>query len=119
MKVQVRQGVFETNSSSTHAISVCTKSQWEDYKSGKLWLNRNLDFLPVAEAEEYNNNVLTNAKERCEQRGWKFDRSDYEDELYHSYDDEYEDYNYEWFSNHFKLDNGCDVVAFGYYGSDY
>lgn len=45
MKVQVRQGVFDTNSSSTHAVSVCTKSQWEDYKSGKVWLNNNLNFF--------------------------------------------------------------------------
>ena len=119
MKVQIRQGVFETNSSSTHAVSVCTKTQWEDYKSGKLWLDNNLDFLPAAEAEEYNNKLIAKEKERCEKHGRKFDKSNYEDDLYHSYDDGYDGYSYEWFNNHFKLDNGCEVVAFGYYGYDY
>lgn len=119
MKVQIRQGVFETNSSSTHAISVCTKAQWEEYKSGKVWLNNNLDFLPAEEAEKYNDDLLAKEKARCEKHGWTFDRSDYEGDLYHSYDDDYDYYSYEWFSNHFKLDNGCEVVAFGYYGSDY
>ena len=95
MKVQIRQGVFETNSSSTHAVSVCTKTQWEDYKSGKLWLDNNLDFLPAAEAEEYNNKLIAKEKERCEKHGRKFDKSNYEDDLYHSYDDGYDGYSYD------------------------
>lgn len=119
MKVQIRQGVFETNSSSTHAVSVCTKQQWEDYKAGKIWLNSYLNFLPADAAEEYNNDVLAKEKERCERGGWNFNREDYESDLYHSYNDDYEDYTYEWFNNHFTLDNGCEVVAFGYYGYDY
>ena len=31
MKVQIRQGVFETNSSSTHAISIIKKSNITEY----------------------------------------------------------------------------------------
>ena len=34
MKIQVRKGVFETNSSSTHVLTVYTKSDWEDFKNG-------------------------------------------------------------------------------------
>lgn len=31
---QIRVGVFETNSSSTHSITVCTKEEYEKLESG-------------------------------------------------------------------------------------
>lgn len=119
MKVQVRQGVFETNSSSTHAVSVCTLSEWEDYRNGKLWLNMNsLTFLPEYDAKIYNADKITEAKARAERGGWNFDITDYDWELYHSYDEEV-DMCYEWFTEKFTLPNKQEVVAFGYYGHDY
>lgn len=33
---QVRLGVFETNSSSTHSLVICTKEEYEKWKSGEL-----------------------------------------------------------------------------------
>jgi hypothetical protein len=36
---QIRMGVFETNSSSTHSMTVCTESQYEDWQNGKLLLD--------------------------------------------------------------------------------
>lgn len=33
---QIRQGVFETNSSSTHSITICTKEEYEKFKAGEL-----------------------------------------------------------------------------------
>lgn len=35
MKVQVRRGVFETNSSATHSLTLYEKSEWEKFKNGK------------------------------------------------------------------------------------
>ena len=35
MKVQVRIGVFETNSSSTHSLTFYEKSEWEKFKNGE------------------------------------------------------------------------------------
>lgn len=118
MKVQIRQGVFETNSSSTHAVSVCTKQQWDDYKTGKLWMNMNLQLLPVEDAQEYNNDCVAAAKARCERGGYNFYMSDIEHELYHPYDYDWECCNYEWYDQEFTLDNNK-VVAFSYYGYDY
>lgn len=119
MKVQVRQGVFETNSSSTHAVSVCTLSEWEDYRNGKLWINMNsLQFLPEDDAKLYNADKIAAAKARAERGGWKFDIADYNWDLYHSYDEEV-DMSYEWFIRRFTLSNDQEVVAFGYYGQDY
>jgi hypothetical protein len=39
MKVQVRQGVFETNSSSTHSLSIISKEQSDLLDKGELYIN--------------------------------------------------------------------------------
>lgn len=33
---QIRCGVFETNSSSTHSLTICTKNEYESWKNEKL-----------------------------------------------------------------------------------
>ena len=45
MKYTIRQGVFETNSSSTHSLAVYSKSDWNDFNSGKLIMLGNLGNL--------------------------------------------------------------------------
>ena len=37
---QVRRGVFETNSSSTHSITICTEDEYEKFKRGELMYDR-------------------------------------------------------------------------------
>lgn len=39
MKVQIRQNVFETNSSSTHSLSVISKEQSDLLDKGELYIN--------------------------------------------------------------------------------
>jgi hypothetical protein len=34
MKTQIRKGVFETNSSSTHSLTLYTKEEWKNIKHG-------------------------------------------------------------------------------------
>lgn len=36
MKKQIRRGVFETNSSSVHSITMCTRSDFDRWKDGEL-----------------------------------------------------------------------------------
>ena len=57
---QIRQGVFETNSSSTHSLCICTKKEYEDFKDGKLSFNHYRDRL-----EDCNipSNYMNRAKE--------------------------------------------------------
>ena len=42
---QVRCNVFETNSSSTHTITVCTEDEWERFAGGELMYDRFYDKL--------------------------------------------------------------------------
>lgn len=33
----IRSGVFETNSSSTHSLTICTEEEFEKWKNGEMW----------------------------------------------------------------------------------
>jgi len=43
MKIQIRKGVFETNSSSEHSLSIVKKSNFLDWKAGKMYAKRSPD----------------------------------------------------------------------------
>ena len=66
---QIRQGVFETNSSSTHSLCICTKKEYEDFKDGKLSFNHYRDRL-----EDCNipSNYMNRAKEYYEKNKTRF-----------------------------------------------
>ena len=60
---QIRKNVFETNSSSTHTLAICTEDEYKDWQDGKLLFNKwNETFIKNSiritkqdrkEAEEY------------------------------------------------------------------
>lgn len=60
MKVQIRQGVFETNSSSTHSLAIYNKKEWEEFQKGNYLmgdgylgqLKKKEDFYENYEREE-------------------------------------------------------------------
>ena len=37
---QIRRNVFETNSSSTHTLAICTEDEYKDWQNGKLLFNK-------------------------------------------------------------------------------
>ena len=49
----VREGVFETNSSSTHTLTMCKKSEYEKFENGELLFNWDHEELDTME-EAYN-----------------------------------------------------------------
>ena len=38
--ITMRQGTFETNSSSTHSMVICTKDEWDKWAAGELYASR-------------------------------------------------------------------------------
>ena len=99
MKRQVRRGVFETNSSSVHSITMCSDEEYDKWIKGEL----------VYDGYE---EKLIPVKDK--------DPTDEEDERYLSID-EYVGYyeiekNYEIFDERYKMPDGQEVIAFGYYG---
>jgi hypothetical protein len=129
--LQIRHGVFETNSSSTHSITMCMKSEFESWENGEVYLNdgwwgsdcsvnaKDKNFITKDEAVELMcNKHSDNDKDSLSNLG----KEEFEDVLY-----EYEIYSwntfwnracdwYEDYTNEFTTENGDEVVAFGYYG---
>ena len=99
--IQIRRNLFETNSSSTHSLTMCTKSDYEKWGKGELVYDMDKKkFIPVSEVKEIENGEdrdKTLFKSPEEFYNW------IESNLY------YETYKSEL----------NDVVAFGYYGQDY
>lgn len=105
-KIQVRRGLFETNSSSVHSMTMCSESDFEKWKKGELVFDNYAEALiPVTDdLKEYI---------KSEDNG-----------RYHEYltYDQFFDYcvvEYETFVKSHVTEHGDKVVAFGYYGNDY
>ena len=112
MKRQVRIGVFETNSSMTHALTMCSDSEYQKWQNDEVYWQRWSydDFITIEEAkEEFElNSYYTDFDE------WR------RDEGLLTYD-EFNDYDYmsfETFGYTYTTPNGEIVHAFGYYGHD-
>lgn len=98
---QVRQGIFETNSSSTHSLTMCTGSDYEKWKNGEL-------------IYDYYNDELVPVTDKIREL-----KEDGDDE-YVTYEN-FQDWSYmdlESFESRFTTPGGEEVVAFGYYGYD-
>ena len=53
---QIRYGIFETNSSSTHCLILCTKEEWNDFQEGKLLLEEDIDLrnlISIVNSEQF------------------------------------------------------------------
>lgn len=119
----VRLGTFETNSSSTHSLTMCMESDYKKWKNGEMYWNRWNDELVSKETveEEF---LKENTGVSKEDPDFKDKLEEYlndDDKTYYTYE-EFNDYDYieyETFENKYNTPNGDTVVAFGYYGSDY
>ena len=125
----VRRGTFETNSSSTHSITMCMESDYEKWKNGEMYWHRWNDELVSKEEvekemaklrEEF---IADNPDFDENNEEWKEKLEQYinEDKMYYTYE-EFNDYDYieyETFVDKYDTPNGDTVVAFGYYGANY
>ena len=129
MRKQIRRGVFETNSSSTHSLVMCLKSDYDRWEHGEVLLytgwgygyskdngpkeNHFYTKEQVIEFEKSSNYPPSDdmnwdseeAKEYLREREWR---------TFEDYDDEY----LEWYEDIFTTPSGETVVAFGQYGYD-
>lgn len=97
---QVRVGVFETNSSSTHSLTICLKKDYDEWKDEKRVMYDD-KLITLEELEE----VKKNDK-------W-FDEDDVQ-----SHDEYWDDEYLEGFDDTFVTPSGEEVIAFGKYGQD-
>lgn len=109
--IQIRQNIFETNSSSVHSITLCTEDEFQKWKNGKILFDRDeCRFVTPEQFEEFKSSEYYN-EEYDHDRGLTYNQFfDWQG------DDSYLDYM-EKYQKHEKI-NGVDIVAFGYYGHD-
>lgn len=89
---QVRRGVFETNSSSTHSLVICTKAEYELFKHNEMIYDTYKD-----ELVPYSKLLLDTEKYR------------YQDFAHYGH-------GLEQFYQEFTTPSGDNMVAFGEYG---
>lgn len=58
MKIQVRQSVFETNSSSTHSLSTFNKNDWERFKKGEMVISNYPETSKLIDINEIDKNKI-------------------------------------------------------------
>lgn len=123
MKKQIRRGVFETNSSSVHSLTMCSSDEYEKWEIGELLYWEDKDkFVSREEA----------IKELQEKKSWDgslmhpyVDWNDeevvdgiFEEERIKTSEEFFNDDWYETFEQSYTTPKGEEIVAFGYYGHD-
>ena len=121
MKTQIRRSIFETNSSSVHSITMVSGSEYDKWKNGELFYDKDTGNLVTKEEIE---KIKEDDKKRYESYGWQFDELEY-DYTREDSNIRFLTYNkffdlsyihHETFTDNYKTKNGEEVVAFGFYG---
>lgn len=126
MKRQIRRGVFETNSSSTHSLTMCSKSEYDEFEKGNMYIEKWGSKLYTKEemVEKFKQMVDWRTKElKYRDIDWdndeEFNRV-LEETDYVTYDKYWDTVSeeYETFEDSYTSKDGETVIAFGYYGYD-
>ena len=94
--IQIRTGIFETNSSSVHTVVICSEEEFKKFNNDELCLNYRTDEL-VPYSEKDNSGKFFTAEE--------------------FFEDTDMDHYLEHFEEHKTVD-GVDIVVFGRWGFD-
>ncbi len=126
MKRQIRRGVFETNSSSVHSLTMCSQSEYDEFEKENMYIERWGSTLYTKESliemfkelrdwrtkELKYSGVEWNNEEEFNR---VLEETDYV--IYEKYWDTVSE-EYETFEDSYTGKDGNTVVAFGYYGHD-
>lgn len=121
---QIRRNVFETNSSSTHSITMCSKDEYDRWRKGELYLGRwGSEFKTRDELiEHFKTRTLYKSTELYyPNTDWSNpDEVDkiLKDEDWMTEEQYWDDVDMETFKESYTTQNGEEIVAFGYYGYD-
>lgn len=136
--LQVRRGVFETNSSSTHTLTIVPHDEFDAWTYGDVYYNEYSDDSWLVNSNE---RWVTKDRAIVLALGSKYPPVNNDDEVY-TYDEmnnmsdeqldeilrQYGLYSFkkymttdglEYYDQMFYLENGEQYVAFGLYGTDY
>ena len=95
---QIRLGTFETNSSSTHSLIICTDAEYKSWLNGEAVLDR-----------DYEKIVPMPSDDELEEDDWR----------YVKHDEYYDKIDMEGFDETYTTPHGDVIHVFGWYGYDY
>ena len=117
MLKSIRRGVWETNSISTHSITICSPEQWNDFAKGNLYLCDESELISEEELNRRYEDYVANATKSgkycprdIEQFKRWFDIIDYDEWM----DDDY----LEKYDEEYITPQGEKIICFGKYGRD-
>lgn len=118
MKRVIRRGVFETNSSSVHSLTMCSKTEWDSWKQGDLWLYSGTlmsksDVIAILKRFQWFNKYNFEAMSDDD---WEEFCEDYDIFSWESYDKYISRRSCETFDQTYTASNGEEIYAFGFYG---
>lgn len=137
--IQIRSGVFETNSSSTHSLTMCTQEEFDKWVKGELvfdsWNDCFAEPISLSEEDKENAKEKYNYKKGSYWKEWEQLSEDEIESWYAKYANEYlrskkaydglktyaewhNDYDLNKFTYHYTSPSGDEIVAFGKYGYD-
>lgn len=135
---QIRNGVFETNSSSTHSLTMCTEEEFDKWKKGELlfdsWNDCFVENRTISEQEKEGAKQHYNDLKGLYWKDWE-QLSEQEIETWYNkylqvshrdcnydgtqtYKEWSEDYNLSNFIQHYTSPSGDKIVCFGKFGYD-
>ena len=123
MKRQIRRGVFETNSSSVHSLTMCSGEEFERWRNEEVLYWRELDTFGTREEIIAKLKTITwHNGELCYPNvDWNDEDAVYDifsDEGIKTYNKYFDNDYFETFKYTHTTPSGDEVVAFGYYGHD-
>ena len=120
---QIRQGVFETNSSSVHSLTMCSGEEYKKWSDGEVlyWGERDKFGTKEEIINELKNITWYNGGLCYPNVDWNDEDALHDifmDERIKTYTEYFDNYYFETFRQRHTTASGEEVVAFGYYGHD-
>lgn len=129
MKRKIRYGVFETNSSSSHSLTMCSAEEFKKWQNGEMLFDEwNENFVPAIPLSDDEKRDVENAYEggkpwhKLSDEEKNAEYIDYAranglvDEDYQTYEEYMNDDELEPYEQSYKTEGGEEIVAFGKYG---
>lgn len=120
---QIRRGVFETNSSSVHSLTMCSSEEYQKWADGEVLYWQDEDKFGTREdiIEEMKTMKWYDGTLRYSNVNWNDEDyvSDiFSDERIKTHEEFFENEWFETYVEEYTTKSGETVVAFGYYGHD-
>ena len=117
MKMQIRRGTFETNSSSVHSLTMCAENEFQKWKNGEVL------FWVTMEKFGTKEQIIKELKKAKWYSHIDWSDEDEVDDIFSkerikTYDEFFSWYSFETYYNKYTSEHGDEIVAFGYYGYD-